>query len=389
MPIARAEHSPDRLDTALYIHIPFCLQKCPYCDFYSVPQSAADIASYPELLIRHLQLIAHHAEPKKLSTVFFGGGTPSLLAPADVSRILQTAESLLSFSEDVEISLEANPGTIDIERLKGLRAAGINRLSIGVQSLCDRDLQLLGRPHTASRAIEAIREARVAGFTNISCDLMFSLPGQSVEKLRESLMRLLEYNPEHLAIYGLTIEEGTPFHARRASGQLEEVDEEVYVSSYRMLHAELVAAGYRHYEISNFARPGFECRHNLRYWQRRENLAIGAGAHSFVEEGWGERWAVPADLTLYRDNLVHGVDPSECLETFDLRAAMGETLYLGLRTAAGVDDAVFRRRFQISVQQAYSGAVRKCAGHLVLEEGCWRLDNAGWLLFNSVISNFL
>jgi len=389
MPIASVNHLPNRPDAALYIHVPFCLQKCPYCDFYSVPRSAADIDSYPELLIRHLRLIANQNAPNKLSTIFFGGGTPSLLAPDDINRILRTAEALFGFSEDVEISLEANPGTIDAERLDSLRAAGINRLSIGVQSLCDRELQLLGRPHTASRAIEAIRAARAAGFDNISCDLMFALPGQSVEQLRESLVRLLEHNPEHLAIYGLTIEEGTPFHACRASGQLEEVDEEIYVAGYRMLHATLAAAGYRHYEISNYARPGFECRHNLRYWQRRANLAIGAGAHSFVEQGWGERWAVPDDLAVYRDRLVNGVDPADCMETFDERAAMAETLYLGLRTAAGVDDAAFRRRFQISVQQAYPEAVRKCADHLVLEEGCWRLDTDGWLLFNSLLMHFL
>ena len=375
--------------TSLYIHVPFCLKKCPYCDFFSVPAASADIGSYADLLIRHLHFLSEQPDNnKQLESIFFGGGTPSLLPPDDVGRILQTAEELLGFTKDVEISLEANPGTVDAKNLEGFRKAGINRLSIGVQALCDKNLHLLGRPHSAAEAEEAIRMARAAGFSNLSCDLMFALPGQSIGQLKADLECLLTHDPEHLAIYGLTFEEGTPFFEQLQEGKLAEPDEEIYVNGYRLLHQLLTDAGYRHYEISNFARPGFECRHNLRYWRRRENLAIGAGGHSFMERGWGERWAVADDLELYRQNLEFGRDPAESIETFDQLAAAFETLYLGLRTAEGVGDEEFRKNFGEAIADLWPEAIGKCGAMLSHKEGFWRLNPDGWLLFNTLLAHF-
>lgn len=374
--------------TSLYIHVPFCLKKCPYCDFFSVPVDSANIGSYADLLVRHLQVLSGQGESKSLESVFFGGGTPSLLSPGDIGRILDTAEEQFGFTEDIEISLEANPGTVDGGSLAGFRSAGVNRLSIGIQALCDRNLHLLGRPHSADEAEEAIHQARAAGFTNLSVDLMFALPGQPVAQLQDDLQRLLNHQPEHLAIYGLTFEAGTPFFDRLQSGRLQEPDEEIYVGGYRRIHETLSGAGYRHYEISNFARTGFACRHNRRYWERRDNLAIGAGGHSFREAGWGERWAVADDLERYRESLEDGRDPSERVERFDQAGAMFETLFLGLRTDRGIDDALFRARFGQAVAEAYPGAVEKCGRLLRNDNGNWRLNVDGWLLFNTLLAHF-
>ncbi len=378
----------DTVTTSLYIHVPFCLKKCPYCDFFSVAVDSADIGSYADLLIQHLHLLSEQSDSNKLESIFFGGGTPSLLPPAAVGRILQTAEELFGFTEDSEISLEANPGTVDADNLAGFRSAGINRLSIGVQALCDKNLHLLGRPHSTLEAEEAVRLAREVGFTNLSCDLMFALPGQAVGQLRDDLDRILAHQPEHLAIYGLTIETGTPFFDLLQAGDLQEPDEEIYVDGYRLLHETMSEAGYRHYEISNFARPGFECRHNLRYWRRQENLAIGAGAHGFRETGWGERWAVPDDLVLYAEKLAAGDDPAERIESFDQASAMFETLYLGLRTDEGVNQEQFRTRFDVTIAEAYPQAIARCGDMLTREKGVWRLNSDGWLLFNTLLSYF-
>lgn len=374
--------------TSLYIHVPFCLKKCPYCDFYSVPAASADLDSYADFLIRHLHIISERSEPKKLESIFFGGGTPSLLSPKKVGRILETAEKWFGMTGDVEISLEANPGTVDRDKLADLCSAGVNRLSIGVQSLCDSKLHALGRIHRANEAEEAIRMARTAGFENLSCDLMFALPGQTVDELRADLAKILDHRPEHLSIYGLTVEEGTPFAQLEQQGELLLPDEDAYVEQYHLLREVLETVGYSHYEISNFAWPGYECRHNLRYWQRRENLAVGAGAHSFSSDGWGERRAVPANLERFAAAAEAGQDPAEVIERFDRQAAMAETLYLGLRTATGVDTVTFKSRFGVAVDRAFPDAVRKSTPYLHYEAGYWRLDVDGWLLFNSLLAHF-
>lgn len=375
--------------TSLYIHVPFCLKKCPYCDFFSVPVENQNISGYADLLLRHLSLLAEQSnKPPKLESIFFGGGTPSLMSVIDIGRVIEQAEKLFGLTADVEVSIEANPGTVNAETLQGFKAVGVNRLSIGVQSLCDRNLHRLGRQHDVAAAQAAIGNARKAGFDNISCDLMFALPEQSSEDLSKDLDTLLEYQPEHLAVYGLTIEEGTPFFSLMEQGQLELPDEDQYVAAYRLLHEKLASTGYRHYEISNFARPGFECRHNQRYWQRQANLAIGAGAHSFSNRDWGERRAVADDLPTYVEQIRAGSEPSQEIESFDRLAAMAETLYLGLRTDRGVDAEQFKKSFDADLKEVYPEAVKKCGEMLTLKDGFWRLNLDGWLLFNTLLSHF-
>ena len=373
--------------TGLYLHIPFCLRKCPYCDFFSVPHHGTAVSAYVQWLIDDLeQATSHWSGP--VSTLFFGGGTPSLLAPHEVARLLSQIDIQLGFTPDAEISLEANPGTLDVEKLSGYRQAGVNRLSIGLQSLNDKRLIQLGRLHDAATGLQAIHDARFAGFENISCDLMFSVPDQTSEDLASDLNKILEIEPEHIAVYGLTIEAGTPFADRQARGELSLPDEDAYIAAYRLLNERLTLAGYEHYEISNFARSRKRCRHNQRYWQRQSVLGLGAGAHSFDAEGWGMRLAIPNDLIAYQADLQAGNDPSRLIETFDRHGAMIEALYLGLRTSDGVDDNVFSERFGCSVEDAFPQAIERCQPHLQKVDGRWRFDLEGWLLFDTLLLHF-
>ena len=375
---------------ALYLHVPFCRRKCPYCDFYSLAGHASQLAHYPDLLIRHLRLAAASGLWKgPFGTVFFGGGTPSLLPAEAAARVLATARAEFGLEAAAEVSLEANPGTVTPETLAGYRAAGINRLSFGVQSFSAEHLRRLGRIHSPAEAVAAVGWARAAGFENISIDLMFALPGQRDADLAEELDQALALAPDHLSCYGLSVEERTPFYHLHRTGGLELPDEERYAALYLALHERLTQAGYEHYEISNYARPDRQCLHNLGYWQRLAYLGVGAGAHSFLDAGWGERQSVAPDLSRYAQRLGRGENPTQTLETFDRRGAMAETLYLGLRTAAGVNEDRFRQRFGLGVAEAFPAAVEKAGRHLRLQGEGWTFDLDGWLLYDHLITPFL
>ncbi len=374
--------------SSIYLHVPFCGRKCPYCDFFSVAGQADWLQAYPRNLIAQLRL-CRHPDHGEVETVYFGGGTPSLLPPGAIAALVDEINRLFSLSPRAEITMEANPGTLSLDALRGYRQAGVNRLSLGVQSFDPAMLQTLGRIHTPEQARKALLWARTAGFSNLSLDLMFGLPGQSDEALAVELDRIIDFAPEHVSLYGLTIEEGTPFHALHRQNRLRAADDETGARMYLQIDARLSAAGYGHYEISNFARPGFESRHNQRYWQRRSNLAIGAGAHGFVDRGWGLRIAVPADIERYHAELAQGRDPAVQVEAFDRAGAMSETLYLGLRTSCGVDDLAFRARFGETVAETFPQAIRRCDGYLHLVEGQWRMNLAGWLIFDTLIIEFL
>lgn len=372
----------------LYLHIPFCRRKCPYCDFFSVEGDDVRLAGYPALLQRHLAWAAAHGWQGPFDTVYFGGGTPSLLTAEAVGALLETATSAFGLTDDVEITLEANPGTVTPARLAGYRAAGVNRLSLGLQSLDPVQLGVLGRLHDAAQGVQAVEWARGAGFNNLSLDLIFALPDQTLPALEQQLDRYLALAPEHLSCYGLTAEPDTPFHHRVLTGNLRLPDGDFYAEAFLLLHERLTAAGYDHYEIANYARPGQACRHNLGYWARREYLGVGAGAHSFRAAGWGARWGVPADLDGYAEALVSHREPAEGLETFERGGAMSEVLYLGLRTREGVDDAAFCRQFGRGVAEAYPQAVESLRPWLHSEAGRWRLTVDGWLLYDRLIQEF-
>jgi oxygen-independent coproporphyrinogen-3 oxidase len=375
--------------SGLYLHIPFCQRKCPYCDFFSVAATETLLEEYPNLLIRHLHLASNQGWTGPFETVYFGGGTPSLLPSAAVSDILNAIKQTFGIADDAEISLEANPGTVSQQSLIGYREAGINRLSLGLQSCNDSQLVKLGRLHNRQEGLDAFSRARVAGFDNISLDLMFALPGQTKEELESDLNDYLELDPEHLSCYGLTAELETAFHQQVTSGEMSLPDEDFYADAFMRVHDKLSQNDYDHYEIANYAKKGRTCRHNLGYWQRRPYLGIGAGAHSFCAEEWGQRREVPSDLAAYRKALCNDQDPMQHLESFDRDSALSETIYLGLRTRPGVADSELRQRFGCTLQEAFPEAITTNAQWLLHNNDRWTLTPAGWLLFDRLILPFL
>ncbi|MFO0753429.1 MAG: radical SAM family heme chaperone HemW [Thermodesulfovibrionales bacterium] len=323
---------------SLYIHIPFCLKKCIYCDFYSLPLSAGplaapDRAGYVEALCTEMAL--RKGTARNLRTIFIGGGTPTLLSAAEAARILDTAAGIFSLRPDAEITIEANPGTLDAKKASELRTVGVNRVSMGVQSFVDEELSLLGRAHSARDGIAAVEAARQAGFGNLSLDLMYALPGQKMGSWEYSLERAVELAPEHLSTYELTPEEGTPLARALGEGRHTLPPEETVSAMYYRGIDLLAERGYAQYEISNFAKPGRACTHNLTYWRREEYLGVGAAAHSFLNE---KRSANFRDLRLYGEAVGRGILPVEEEILINGAEALKETLFLGLRmTEEGLD----------------------------------------------------
>lgn len=373
----------------LYLHIPFCRRKCPYCDFFSTPATEFLLETYPDLLIRHLTWASEHGWSGSFDTIYFGGGTPSLLPPKKITDILHTINQRFGLTHNAEITLEANPGTVTQDNLVGYRNSGINRLSLGLQTCNDKHLANLGRLHDRQEGLDAFDLARVAGFDNISLDLMFALHGQTKEELESDLNDYLELDPEHLSCYGLTAEPETLLYQQVTSGEVSLPDADFYADAFIRVHDKLSQNGYDHYEIANYAKRGRTCRHNLGYWQRRPYLGIGAGAHSFCAKEWGERREVPSDLATYRNAVFSGQDPTQHLEGFDRESALSETVYLGLRTRRGVADSELRQRFGCTLQEAFPEAIAACAPWLTQNNGHWSLTPAGWLLFDRLILPFL
>jgi putative oxygen-independent coproporphyrinogen III oxidase len=385
--------APLDLASALYIHFPFCLRKCCYCDFNSLAGSAITPEAYIDCLIREMELRrALLSGTVSAPTLYFGGGTPSLMEPPLVARIIERSRALFGLEDGAEVTLEANPGTLTPAKLAGYRAAGVNRLSLGVQSFSDSQLLLLGRIHTARQALDAFGAARSAGFDNVSIDLIHSLPGETPEAWGEDLRQAVALAPEHVSAYGLSIEEGTPFHRRESEGKLVLPDEEDGVAMFLQTGAILGAAGYEQYEISSFARPGRRSRHNQVYWQRGNYLGFGAAAHSFLRfPGRGRRWsavAVPAD---YCAAVAAGKLPEEDVSLLTERDAMAEVFFLGLRTSEGVDPEAFGREFGRTVDEAYPGVTAGMVGEGFLErrDGSLRLTERGLLVANRVMQKFI
>jgi len=377
--------------TSLYLHIPFCLRKCGYCDFNSYEAGEIPLEDYAGLLQQELCRQTMRFAPATVPTVYFGGGTPSLLPPQLVGRLLETAANHYHLPPAVEVTLEANPGTVTQESLAGYRAAGVNRLSIGVQALDNRLLALLGRVHTADQAKDALLLARRAGFTNVGIDLMHSLPGQSLARWEETLRRAVEMAPEHISAYGLSVEEGTPFATNVAAGKLLLPDEETAAAMFELTADFLTDAGYEQYEISNFARPGYRSRHNQVYWRRGNYLGCGAGAHSFMREpGYGRRWENPPGLAEYAAQQQRSA-PGYDEEHLSREDAMAEFFFLGLRLLAGVDLQEFKTEFGVEVAGAFPGVVERlvAAGLLLCEGDNSRLSRRGIMLANRVLADFV
>jgi len=378
--------------TRLYIHIPFCHRKCPYCAFVSQHGSAAEIDNYINLLMAEMRLARCDSPPLHgIDSIYFGGGTPSLLHPNQVGRILELADKLFDLSEKVEITLETNPGTIDQQKLKGYRLAGVNRLSIGVQSFDDCMLAVLGRIHTAQQADDAVKAARVAGFDNIGIDLIHALPGQTAQMWRDDLYHTLDLTPEHLSVYGLTIEEGTPF-AERYAEDTDIPDEDLAADMFETADTLLTTAGYEHYEIANYARPGYRSQHNSGYWKRDGYLGLGAGAHSFLRSGkYGIRFGNVPALDEYAASITRDELPRRDMTVLSREDSLAEFMFLGLRMADGVTSGDFEREFGITLWEHYGKVLDELVGQglLTADEQGVRLTRRGMLLSNRVFVRFL
>jgi oxygen-independent coproporphyrinogen-3 oxidase len=336
----------------LYLHIPFCARRCAYCDFNTYEGLEALIPSYVAALSADLARSALGDDGAALKSVFFGGGTPSLLPPELVAELLLRVRQAFPRAQALEASLEANPGAVEASSFKALRRAGINRLSLGVQASQDRALKALGRIHDSAQAERAVRLAQEAGFERLSVDLMFGLPGQSMQEWQQSLDWALGLGLSHISFYGLSVEPGTRFHALQAQGRLELPEEGLQADMYLAGVARLAAAGLVRYEISNFAKPGQACQHNRLYWLNRDTLGLGAGAWSFLK---GERFGRTRDPKAYVQELAKGpASRQECQRLKGL-ASRGEAAYLRLRLAEGVDLAGWEQEFQRSWDSDFNG----------------------------------
>ena len=360
----------------LYIHVPFCPQRCPYCAFATVVGQGDRHGPYAEAICREIESWAHLSWP--VDTVFLGGGTPSQVEPALIGQMLEAAQRHLGLHSDAEIAVEVNPGTVDREKFAALKALGCNRISIGAQAFRDADLRHLGRQHSAADVERAYAAARAVGFANVSLDLVANVPGVSEANWHFSVERAIALAPEHLSVYSLTIEEGTIFSQRQRQGLLEPVADDGQARTLEWTDARLVAAGYEHYEVSNYARLGYRSRHNWGYWTGVPYLGVGLGAHSFIG---GKRFWNTRDLNAYLDAMDQGRSPCAGEETIAPDTARRERLWLGLCTIEGIElteEEVGR------VQSSRRFADLAKVGYAVLEGQRLRLTRAGFLLADAL-----
>ena len=341
---------------AIYIHIPFCVRKCLYCDFLSAPASDETREQYVQALCREIREERKSYVNYKIETIFLGGGTPSLLSGEQLDRILGTVFDAYQVADDCEISMEVNPGTVTKEKLKAYKRAGVNRLSIGMQSAVEEELQSLGRIHSSEDAFDTYELAIKTGFNNINIDLMSAIPGQTIESWKESLKRILDLEPApaHVSAYSLIIEEGTPFFENTPTLPDEDTEREMY----KITNDILSEAGYLRYEISNYAKPGFACRHNCTYWERGSYAGFGIGAASLVEQ---VRFSNTRNLKDYLEKYLKNatVAIKENRQELSVEEQMEEFMFLGLRMMRGVSAGKFSDLFGKTIEQVYPGIVEK------------------------------
>lgn len=377
--------TPER-PLGLYIHIPFCKQKCAYCDFYSLAGNESRMEDYTDALCADLAQTAGYTPGYTVDTIYFGGGTPTYLGEKRLIRILKTVLKSFRVAKGAEITLEANPDSAeDWKALRALRKAGFNRISLGMQSGCDTELREIGRVHTADQTRSAVAACRKAGFDNLSLDLIYGLPHQTMERWQENLSAAVALQPDHLSCYGLKVEEGTPLFARRETAGLP--GDEAQADFYLYTVDFLAARGYAQYEISNFAKPGRQSRHNLKYWQLREYAGFGPGAHSDLG---GLRYAYDRSLDAYITGVKTGSPTFSESDRIPPADRDVEWLMLGLRTTYGLDPRDYENRFRRRFSP-FLPFLNQCAqaGYAVEEEGRWHLTPRGFLLSNQIIGRML
>lgn len=404
----------------LYLHIPFCERKCAYCDFLSAPADLPVRISYIKKLQEEIAYYGAQYGEYQVSSIFFGGGTPTILEGYQLAAILETVKEHFNITTDAEITVECNPGTLTAGKAEKLVQAGFNRLSMGLQSADDRELQLLGRIHNFAQFLESYDLARKAGFQNINVDLMSALPGQTLKSWQDTLQKVTALRPEHISAYSLIIEEGTPFYERFAEDERireegghprllpeEDVERQMYELTETFLHTK----GYERYEISNYAKPGYECRHNCGYWTRKDYLGLGLGASSLVEH---QRFQNTSELKTYleqeyspqcegqHERIAETIQLQEeigltqtghhiHIETLDKKSEMEEFMFLGLRLMAGISRQQFEKKFQVTLNSVYGEVLRKLKGEQLIEEvaGYVRLTEHGIDVSNYVLAEFL
>ncbi len=322
------------MELGLYLHLPYCPSRCPYCDFWALPYQPGPARRLLAALPRHLELLAPRAGGRRLATVYVGGGTPSMWPVRDLAGLLEELDRVLGLAPGAEVTLEANPGTLSRAKLRALRAAGFNRLSLGAQSFSARSLARLGRRHGPEQTRRAVALARAAGFHNLNLDLIYGLPGQSPEQAAADVAAALALEPEHISLYELTLNPYTPWGRRYRKGQAPLPGEEAVLAMERRARSLLGRAGFERYEVSNFSRPGRACRHNQATWRGADYLALGPGAHGHLA---GRRWANHQDPGRYLEDLARGREPLAFCERLSPRDRARELVMLGLRTSRGMD----------------------------------------------------
>ena len=379
--------SNNKTPLGIYVHVPFCRSKCQYCDFYSVAEKNEKLMdSYLDAMLAHIKETGPLAPGYKVDTVYFGGGTPSFFGADGMALILTAIRRSFDVDPEAEITFEANPDSVSDKLLVRLRAEGFNRVSLGVQSDDDDMLEKLGRPHNYGQVVAAVSKIRKAGYKNLSLDLMYGLPGQTLKSWKDTLERVLTLKPDHVSCYGLKIEEGTPFCAMQDTLNLPDDDRQadMYLAAAEILRDH----GFRQYEISNFARKGLYSRHNMKYWNGGEYLGFGPNASSDFA---GKRFTMVRDLNAYITGIKTGGEVIADIEEIPLRERAGEYLMLRLRTIMGVTRSEYEKTFLLSFD-GIEEALQNCEklGYATKSpEGHWRLTPKGFLISNSIISDLL
>ncbi len=380
-----------RRELELYIHIPFCVKKCAYCDFLSGPASDQQIEEYVQALIEEIRYYKEVAKNYEVSTVFWGGGTPSLLTGEQMKVLMEALGQTFFIRQNAEITMEANPGTVTVEKLRAYQKAGINRISFGLQSVDNEELKMLGRIHTYEEFLESYDAARKAGFQNINVDLISAIPKQTVSSWEQTLQTIISLQPEHISAYSLIVEEGTPFAKLYGEGcELEHLlpSEEEERRMYERTEELLQEAGYHQYEISNYAREGYECQHNLGYWERKEYLGLGLGASSLIEE---TRFHNTDVMEEYLRDASNPILLRKEQEKLDRQEQMEEFVFLGLRKIRGIQEEKFTEMFGEDIWDCYGKNLERVIkeGLLEREEGVLRLTRKGIDVSNYVFYEIL
>lgn len=377
------------MELGLYLHFPFCISKCPYCDFNSYQlKEDNQISSYISALYQEITTYSKKLKKSNIKTIYLGGGTPTILSGVQIYNILEFCKSKFTIDKDAEITIEANPGTLDGEKIKLLIESGINRLSLGAQSFNNLFLKKLGRIHNTQDIIDSYYLARKEGFNNINIDIMFALPDQTTEDLQITLKKAVSLKPDHLSLYNLTIKPGTEYYKKYKKGKLKLPNEDEEFDMYNWAIKFLEESGFEHYEISNFARPYKRSMHNLIYWQNKPYLGIGAGAYSFIK---GYRYMNYESPARYTKEMMSGKLPVDNGEKLSLRKRMIETIILGLRTKDGVGYQKFKIRFKVDINNVFHKQISKLINLRLLQKDDFKikLTKRGIFLANTVFREFV